>query len=78
MARYTKEEAPKAGPTSMTSRENKVVMAVVIKEEAPLFTFDRWFASKGFKSHWKAGMAAFADISGRKTAAEWDLVFKAY
>jgi hypothetical protein len=51
---------------------------VEIKEEAPLVPFDRWFASKGFKPHWKAGMAAFTDTSGRKTATEWEAAFKAY
>jgi len=47
-------------------------------ETLPLITFDRWFSAKGFKPHWKAGMIAFADTAGRKTAAEWDAIFKSY
>ena len=68
------EAQPLAGPAPMTS----VAPSVESMNEAPLITFDRWFASKGFKPHWKAGMAAFTDTSGRKTAAEWDAAFKAY
>jgi len=68
------EAQPPAGPASQASVESQVE----IKEEAPLVPFDRWFASKGFKPHWKAGMAAFTDTSGRKTATEWEAAFKAY
>jgi hypothetical protein len=78
MPKYEKiekvEAQPPAGPASQTSVETPVETKV----EVLLITFDRWFASKGFKPHWKAGMAAFTDTSSRKTAAEWEAAFKAY
>jgi hypothetical protein len=49
-----------------------------VEEQQPLVTFDRWFSSRGFKPHWKAGMAAFTNVSGRMTAEQWDTIFKAY
>lgn len=43
-----------------------------------LVTFDRWFAAKKFKPHWKEGMLAFTNTAGRKTMEEWDTIFKKY
>lgn len=44
----------------------------------PLVSFDRWFASKAYKPHWKAGMAAYTDITARRSVSDWDRVFKGY
>jgi hypothetical protein len=41
-------------------------------------TFGRWFASRGFKPHWRPGMEAFTNVSGLHTVEEWDKLFKAY
>lgn len=43
-----------------------------------LLTFDRWFSSKGFPDHWKGGMKAFKDTTGKRTLAAWDSLFKDY
>jgi len=48
------------------------------KSQEPLVSFARWFQSKKFKPHWAAGMEAYADISRRRTMAEWDRLFKNY
>lgn len=71
-----KEEATKTGPASTTSAGSQSVE--VAPGDVALITFDRWFTSKSFKPHWKAGMAAYTDTSGRKTAAEWDAIFARY
>lgn len=47
-------------------------------QTGPAVAFVRWFQAKGFKPHWRGGMEAFADTSGRKTMEEWDKVFKNY
>lgn len=44
----------------------------------PLVPFDRWFASKGFKDRWKPGMAAYTDISVRRSMSDWNEIFKNY
>lgn len=44
----------------------------------PLLPFDRWFKSKGFKPHWKAGMKAYTNTSVRLTFKQWDEIFKSY
>lgn len=45
---------------------------------APRISFERWFRSKGFKDHWKPGMQAFTNTSGRRSKEEWDQLFEKY
>jgi len=45
----------------------------------PIMNFDRWFnAQKEKKPHWKAGMKAYANTNGRRTASAWATLFKNY
>jgi hypothetical protein len=48
------------------------------KEPAPVMRFERWLSATGKAAHWKHGMAAFADISGKKTAEQWAAIFETY
>lgn len=65
-------------------RVEKKKPAALVKTATPAkttglrFSFKRWFVSKGYKPHWRAGMEAFTDTSGLRTAEEWDHLFKAY
>ena len=47
-----------------------------------LCSFDKWFMSrskiKGWKPHWKNGLKAYADTSGRRSMEDWDLLFEKY
>lgn len=86
-------KAPRRG-TEATAKNGPVVAPEKPKEaekvakttdepEAPTPTgpqipFSRWFTSKGYKAHWRAGMEAFTNTSGLRTAEEWDNLFKAY
>jgi len=46
---------------------------------APLAVpFARWFSARSFKPHWRGGMEAFADTTGKKTMEEWNRIFKNY
>lgn len=69
------EEAPVEAPAPAP------VAPVVAK---PRMSFDVWFkcADRSAKSmnqpHHKAGMAAFANIAGKRTKEEWDRIFAAY
>lgn len=86
MAKTTREEvtteAPvAAGPAKSVEAAAKRPISVEepVKALAPmLVTFDRWFAARQFKPHWKKGMQAFVDTSGRKTVEEWNETFKKY
>ena len=67
------EKSPAEAPAATRT------MPEPIPPRKPLITFDRWFASKKeFKPHWKAGMEAFTNTNIRRTAAQWDEVFKSY
>jgi hypothetical protein len=44
----------------------------------PTISFNRWFAAKKFKPHWRAGMAAFTNTLIRRTVTDWDKVFETY
>jgi len=66
------EEMPK-----MTLPPSSTVMELAVAP-APVFPFDRWFAAKGYKERWKAGMVAFTDTSIPRTMTEWDEIFKKY
>jgi len=86
MAKTTREDVkenpapsapqPELKEASTPAEEPKV--ASPKKELAPLVSFARWFQSKGFKPHWRGGMEAFADTTGRRTVEEWDKLFKNY
>lgn len=67
--------------TSTTAKIAQKTKPIVKKPESSIehqITFDRWFAAKKFKSHWKAGMAAFVDVTGRRSFDEWERTFKDY
>lgn len=77
----SKPKLPKAG-------EPKLPKAVVApaapapKARPVLVSFARWFATrskeKGWKSHWVAGMKAYANTAGRLPMAGWDELFRNY
>lgn len=70
---------PKSPVTSAKVEAPKKVEAKPpAKPESRPISFDRWFASKNFKPHWKAGMAAFTDTSVRRSVEAWDEVFGKY
>lgn len=75
------EEGPKAVaasvPKEKTIEEPKKDYKP-ITPTLPLIPFARWFSAKGFKPHWKLGMEAFADTTGKRTMEEWDQIFKNY
>lgn len=52
------------------------VEEVLVSE--PFVSFERWFKSKGYKPHWKAGMSKFTDITVKRTISDWNLIFKSY
>lgn len=65
-------EKPKVTPPA------EVAKPVVPKPKKPSVPFTRWFNARGFKPHWKAGMAVYADTTGRRTMDEWDEIFSTY
>lgn len=87
-----KEESPEATQTKKEKVEVKEETQAVVASEpkteklkeddlkpvAPLIPFSRWFNARGYKPHWKAGMEAYADTSGKKTVEAWDTIFKNY
>lgn len=60
----------------------EVVAPKPVKKERPappqMITFDRYFMSLGRPMHHKAGMAAFANVKGKKTVEAWDALFEKY
>jgi hypothetical protein len=49
------------------------------KPRGPMVTFTRWFNARGFRPHWKAGMAVHAgNTKMRRTPEEWDKLFENY
>ena len=87
-----KEESPEATLTKKAEvevvKKSQVVVASEQKETKPvqedlkpvlpLVPFSRWFKARGYKPHWRAGMEAFVDTSGKKTMEAWDTIFKNY
>lgn len=67
------EEAPKE-----EVKVAPIVQAALPQIQMPRMSFDQWFRSKKFKPHWKGGMTAFTDTTGRRTAEDWDNIFKNY
>ncbi len=73
-----------ASPAAVEVKKDppKVTKPEVKKEEPAKpeqrVSFDRWFAHKSFKPHWKRGMAAYTNVDGRRTLEDWDLLFKRY
>jgi hypothetical protein len=81
MAKTTpSKDSTTAGPPVASVEEKKEATAEVTlkKEEEQPVSFSRWFVAKGFRAHWKEGMAAFTDITLKRTMSDWDKVFKAY
>jgi len=73
----TTTEAP--APSASNRSEEVVAQKSSQPVDPPmLVTFDRWFAAKKYKPHWKDGMLAFTNTDGRKTMEEWDSIFKKY
>lgn len=74
----TKES--KVAPVKPEPKKKESVAAAkkVESPKGPAVSFVKWFKSKGYKPHWRLGMEAFADTSGRRTAEEWEKLFKAY
>ena len=87
-----KEEAKLSPPKKKKAEAKKEEVKEEVKKEpekapepesfAPAVSFNRWFRSRskarGFKPHWVAGMRKYADISGRHSLEQWDLIFKDY
>ena len=80
----SKPAEDKKTPASATSdkvvpkEEPKAAPKEAAPPPEPRMSFARWFRSKGFKPHWASGMEAYADTSGRRTAADWEALFKNY
>jgi hypothetical protein len=77
----SKAVVPEKTPPKRKSSENITKPAVVQKPKprGPWVTFARWFNARGFKPHWKAGMAVHAgDLTVRRTPEEWDRLFETY
>jgi hypothetical protein len=82
-AARNEETTTEAPAMSAPIKAEKVAVTVPlvqtpVVDAPPMITFDRWFTAKKFKPHWKAGMTASVDTSGRKTMEQWDLIFKNY
>lgn len=83
MAKQQKE-SPEATPTKKTVEDPKASQAVAASEQPkkpdpkPAVPFARWFGARGFKPHWRGGMEAYADTTGKKSMEEWDRIFKNY
>lgn len=84
-------EAKEVKAEAVEAVEEKPVVVVDVEDVAPkavlaasappevVMTFDRWFGSqKDKKPHWKAGMKAYANTNGRRTASAWASLFKNY
>jgi hypothetical protein len=78
MAKTPSKDLTNAGPP-VASVEEKVeaVAEPVLETEQPV-SFSRWFAAKGFRAHWKDGMAAFTNTTIKRTMSDWDRTFKSY
>ena len=68
--------APQPTVLSVPPVEKPVVQAPTAA--ALVISFDRWFATTGKPEHWKAGMKAHAQTSGKKTLAAWAQMFENY
>ena len=87
-SRSTKREskkqdvAPKGFEEPPAKTPPKPVVAAPPVKPQPrraLVTFTRWFNARGYKPHWKAGMAVHArDLKARRTPEEWDRLFETY
>jgi len=74
-----KVEDPKATQAVAASDAKKSVSPPAkTAKPTPAVPFARWFGARGFKPHWRGGMEAFADTTGKRTMEEWDRIFKNY
>ena len=81
MAKLQKKKEDITLETNKVEPEIKVEPKMKKQVEAPvepLVSFDKWFAAKGFKFHWKAGMKAYTDTTFKKTFSNWEKTFKNY
>ena len=72
----SKVEVPKSAPVEVVKTKDAPPAPLV--SNGPAVPFSRWFQAKGYKSHWRGGMEAFTDTSGRKTVEEWNKIFENY
>lgn len=77
MAKTTlSKDSTTAGPPVASVEEKKIETPAAPQEQ--LVSFSRWFVARGFRAHWKEGMAAYTDITLKRTMSDWDRVFKNY
>lgn len=69
------KETKKTESTELPTEEQTLPMIVAPEM---VISFDRWFPTLGKPSHWKTGMKAYAQTSGKKTIAAWAELFKNY
>lgn len=75
--------SPKEKPPKESTPPKKAApVAPPPKARPVLVSFVRWFATRskerGWKSHWAAGMKAYANTAGRLPMDGWDDLFKNY
>ena len=73
-----KQEEVKAAPVSPPKDLPAAALAAVITGPELVISFDRWFSTTGKLGHWKTGMKAYANTSGKKNLAAWAKLFENY
>ena len=73
---YKKQDLPADELPSIT--DSVLLPTTAPAEPELLVSFDRWFSTTGKPDHWKTGMKAFANTSGKKSLAAWAKLFETY
>lgn len=74
----TVEEAPKkARRTKKAKKSSPIPVPITIKVKR--YSFEKWAARRGVKSHHRPGLKAYVkNVNKLRTLEEWDECFKGY